>query len=1382
LNDQLASMANFNSGERGDTTNGPGSGKPDDARESGDSAFRPDKLKQLQRRPKAAAERFQLDGEIGRGGMGAVLRVRDLDLQRNLAMKVVLGQADARASGETPPVDPQVLQRFLDEAQITGQLDHPGVVPVHELGVDDRGRVYFTMRLVKGDTADDVFTKAREGLDGWTETRALEVLLKVCDTMAFAHQKGVLHRDLKPSNVMVGKFGEVYVMDWGLAKVQGQPDHRDLRLRPESSVVSKVRTDRSKAEADSGSPLLTMDGAVVGTPSYMALEQAEGRLEVLDARADVYAVGAMLYQLLTGWQPYVRPGARVSPYAVLAAVQAGPPVAVHKLRKDAPAELTAICEKAMARGLDDRYPDMRALSEDLRAFVERRVVGAYEAGAWAEAKKWLQRNRALAAALAAAVLALVVGLTASLVFKARADERAAAARQELYVSAIRGAQSAMRLDEPEAVRRALDSAPEELRNWEWRYLDARSDTSLFVLKGGNSAAFSPDGKRIVTAGDNVARVYDAESGAELVRLEGHTGTVVRAAFSPDGARIVTASNDHTARVWIASSGRESVRLSGHAEAIRCAVFSPDGARIGTVSNDGTGRVWDARSGAEIALLRGGVYGSVSFSPDGARIVGSGHPNYGGGATWDAATGTRNSYPASFALKNQLQSFFVSPDSTRIVAADIGEDMYVWDVASGAELAYLSGHTDDVADAAFSADGTRLVTASYDRTVRVWDVANGKELIRLSRSARQVMVAFSPDGTRIVAASDQGVVRVWDAASGKEIAPLEGHVNFVSEAKFSPDGRRIVTASRDGTSRVWDAAGRKPVAVPRLARWNEDDAFDAFSPDARRILTKHWDDSARILDADTGAEILRLEGHQELVHDASFSPDGSRVVTASEVGRIWDAATGRELAQLHHAGTVRTVTFSSEATRIVTASSDDPVARVWDARSGKELARLEHARNLRFAIFGRADSRIVTVGWDGTARLWEAADGKEIAQIDERHIVWRAVFSPDGSRFATAGDDDGRVWDAVNGKEICRLVFDGSVGSAVAFRGDGKRIVAASHAGGVWVFDTATGTELLRLDGHSARVHQASFSPDGSRIVTASADSTVRVWDAGNGKELVRLEGHRDEVYRATFSSDGTRILTASRDGSARVWDCVPYRVRFAERQALLAVHPAAEVILAETLASSRDFVEAGAAIRDEASLEPIVRRQVSDLLSEHSAAGREKTKRIASNRAEAKWLSRMLGLEPWPSEGEVEAALRTEADIPWDEPHSLDAMATTLVDSDEPPGDAVRALVLSRRAVAEALPQWVALYRDTLARALFRLGRFDEALAEQRRAFEAASARAQVEYQGYLQKLEADIASWRDESGALRRDVWTEKLRALEREIAELEADRDVQLWMGKGR
>ncbi|NOT31933.1 MAG: serine/threonine protein kinase [Planctomycetes bacterium] len=363
--------------------------------------------------------RYSLESEIARGGQGIVLEAWDRTLSRRLAIKV------ARASvalDRTDRADTHSLGRFLEEAQVTAQLDHPGIVPVHDLGLDPERRVFFTMKLVKGRDLAAVLALVRTGVEGWTRTRALNVLLKVCEAMAYAHSKGVIHRDLKPSNVMVGRYGEVYVMDWGLARAQGERDRKDIRIRPE--LASEIRSTRQRSHEPGDSPLVTMDGDVVGTPAYMPPEQARGELDAIGPHSDVYAVGAMLYELLTARTPYVEPGSRLDNRAIWALVQHGPPAPVHTLAPDVPAELVAICEKAMARDVAERYPDMGGLGEDLRAYLEHRVVSAYRTGALAELGKWIRRNRTPAAAGAVALLALAGGLVASLDFRARAVAQA----------------------------------------------------------------------------------------------------------------------------------------------------------------------------------------------------------------------------------------------------------------------------------------------------------------------------------------------------------------------------------------------------------------------------------------------------------------------------------------------------------------------------------------------------------------------------------------------------------------------------------------------------------------------------------------------------------------------------------------------------------------------------------------------------------------------------------------------------------------------------------------------------------------------------------------------------------------------------------------------
>jgi formylglycine-generating enzyme required for sulfatase activity/serine/threonine protein kinase len=353
--------------------------------------------------------RYRLEDEIGAGGQGRVLRAWDLDLRRRLAIKV-MRDLDRKSKAADSR---RRLSRFLEEAQVTGQLEHPGVVPVHELGLDDEGRLYFTMQLVKGRDLRQIIEWVHAGIEGWNLTRALGVIIKVCETVAFAHSKGVIHRDLKPENVMVGKFGEVYVMDWGLARVLSRSDARDIRPRATDSQSSLVETERLRTkEGEPNSPLMTADGTILGTAAYMPIEQAQGFTEKVDRRSDVHSVGAMLYHLLAGHGPYLTPGTRPSPRAVLAQVLEGPPRPLTEIDSTIPPELVAICEKAMSRQQMDRYGSTMEIAKDLEAYLGKRPVSALTRSLGYVVRLAFERNRAIAltVALASVLLVTLVGV------------------------------------------------------------------------------------------------------------------------------------------------------------------------------------------------------------------------------------------------------------------------------------------------------------------------------------------------------------------------------------------------------------------------------------------------------------------------------------------------------------------------------------------------------------------------------------------------------------------------------------------------------------------------------------------------------------------------------------------------------------------------------------------------------------------------------------------------------------------------------------------------------------------------------------------------------------------------------------------------------------
>ncbi len=395
--------------------------------------------------------------QIGRGGMGTVYRAMQSDLDREVAVKVLLAK---RAKDIQ-----QLTSRFEREAQVTAKLDHPSIVPIYAIGRDGQGRCFYTMRLVRGRSLEEVLRLAQDKAEGWNLSRALGVLVRICQTVAFAHGRRVVHRDLKPANVMVGELGEVYVLDWGLAKAAGQADIRDIRLRVEDESaaidtlairdLSDSTVDRTPEEP----PLMTMDGAVLGTPAYMPPEQASGQIEHVDHHSDIYSLGAILYHLLVGHAPYALPDRKVTSHQLLRWVIEGSPPTIAGLARKSPPELISICERAMARERGQRYRTALEMSQDLQAFLDGRVVKAHQTGAWVEARKWVMRNRAIAGTLFLAVALGITGLATNAWLQSRANRDLADANRQTNEALEREAELAAR--EAEAAQAARQAAASE---------------------------------------------------------------------------------------------------------------------------------------------------------------------------------------------------------------------------------------------------------------------------------------------------------------------------------------------------------------------------------------------------------------------------------------------------------------------------------------------------------------------------------------------------------------------------------------------------------------------------------------------------------------------------------------------------------------------------------------------------------------------------------------------------------------------------------------------------------------------------------------------------------------------------------------------------------
>ena len=1006
--------------------------------------------------PRGATVRYFGDYEIrevlGRGGMGVVYEARQVSLNRPVALKMI--RAGVLAGDDE-------LRRFQNEAEAVALLDHPGIVPVYEFG-EHEGQKYFSMKLVLGSSLAERLATYKDD----PKAGAL-LLVEAADAVHHAHTRGILHRDLKPANILIDAGGHGHVTDFGLAK-------------------------RVAADAE-----MTASGAILGTPAYMAPEQAVGRRGAITTATDVYGLGSVLYALLTGQAPF----ASDSVVDTLTMVKEKPPDPPRKLNARVPRDLEVICLKCLEKDPRRRYTSAQAVAEDLRAWLESRPILARPASPLEKAIKWARRRPAIAALSALVVLVSLIGMGGILsqwreavvarraaVEKARAEAEARAEATHLatnlqgqtYSLALALAQREWEGANIAQVQRVLNLCAPRLRRWEWDrlqylcHLDERT-----VPAPGNHAfqdflCWSPDG----------------------IRLAGLSTVTGR----PAGGW----NSDYPAHAQIVDTAHEDRRVVLVPE-VRIAAWDPQGQQLLVYKKDESlARVEPATGAAtrlwSLPVAKLGVW-DVAWSPDGRRVAVSRSIGTGSDLrVWDARTGQGERVLTGH--KEQVYAVAWSPDSKRLASASQDGNARLWDPDTGASVLALAGHAGPVQAVAWSLDGARLATGGQDQTARIWDARTGRMTAVLNGHGGRVnAVAWRPDDSRLATASDDRTVRLWDPATGKPLAILRGHADRVFRLAWKPDGSRLASASDDQTIKIWDPfhAGESLDLIGHTAEIKA----VAWSPDNRLVATAADDSLVRLWDAATGGLILKFEGHTEGVFALSFSPDGKRLATGStdETARVWNVATGASVSTFKHKEHVYAVAWSPDSQFVATGCSDR-MFRIWDPGTGTE----------RLSVQATANSKQGSIGG----------------------VAW----SPEGSRVALAlssPDNAVLVLDSSTGRTLLKLSGHNHAVSEVAWSRDSQFLASSSYDKTCRVWDATTGALRATLVGHGGFVYSVDWNRDGTRLATAGAGGIIKLWDPSDGTELLSLAGHVGDIWSVAWSPDGASLASGGADRRVRIW-------------------------------------------------------------------------------------------------------------------------------------------------------------------------------------------------------------------------------------------------------
>jgi WD40 repeat protein/serine/threonine protein kinase len=1016
---------------------------------------------------------YTIRGVHGRGGQARVMLAFDEHIGRDVALKELLPEADdeeTMASGRGDPLSIPGIVRFLREARVTGQLEHPNIVPVYELGRRDDGILYYTMRLVRGETLEKKLNQCK---DLSSRLKLMGPFWDICNAIAYAHSRGVVHRDIKPSNIMVGEFGETVLLDWGIAKVKGRKDlgareiERDLALLQEEGIEQ------------------TVAGSAIGTPSYMSPEQADGDIEHIDEISDVWSLGAVLYEILTGVPPYDGK----TRMEILVKVGRKPVKPVRERCPDAPADLTAIAEKCLQKNKRHRYQSARELSEDVSAYMTGRRVGAYEYSAWELLKRFAVQNRTTFIAIGL-ILLVIIG---ALVFTTVAYRKATIARENESIArqqeaTARQKEHSERLAANYHLAQAYAETSDRLKGG-MRFLRSTIFAAASLLHNPSHpkspyydpefAASHPQTHDLrVEAASQIYR-NRFHSGAELEGFFRGGNVLTRPAFSPSGDQLAVSSFDGSVKIWDINTNRLVRSLEAHDGRVYDVEYSPDGKYLATAGHDKTVIVWLNHNGNPLYKLQGhqDPVRSVTFSADGSQLVSAGY------------------------------------DGT----------VRIWEVASAKCLKVLKGHQGKVYDAAFSPDGKLVASVGEDKTLRIWKLPRGKLIQKtISHGKAAFSVAFSPDGRWIASAGDDFVVRLWKVGAQRPVAHFKGHTDGIIGLAFSPDSRLLASAGYDRTVRLWDVA----TAACRLTIDGHTGFVHgvAFSPDGSRIASAGYDRTAKIWKIRPGRALQTFKGHKRTIYGVAFSPDGKWLVSSGwdKTVRIFSTRTGNTRFVLKgHEDVVDGVAISPNGKRIASASRDKTV-RLWNPKTGEPLVTLRgHKDAIYYAAFSPDGELIATASNDHTVRIWDPETGKQLlVMTGHSGEIGSLAFSPSKRWLASAGyDKTVRIWDPRNGELIKVLGGHTDWISSVAFTANSEKLVTSGKDGLAILWDTSNWQQLGVFRGHKQWVNTVKLSPDNRLLATASDDRTVRIWSLDDRKPLLKIPASR-EVVAIDFSPDG----------------------------------------------------------------------------------------------------------------------------------------------------------------------------------------------------------------------------------------------------------------------